>query len=181
MKRTVLLFLSLVIAALSSGCTQDKTTTIDSITVETTQPEDVPPGSYPPPTTINAYPAPGEEYVFRSSVPGTATIHGLLLVMDPDQSIPDPNDGLFLVPLPESEGVVMLPTFVVGEVPQADVNEVTGEFVFTDITPGRYVMMVLTIHQAQIPVRTADGSFAIYTISEDDLDTVIEVQNLRIP
>jgi hypothetical protein len=78
-------------------------------------------------------PSLNSQYVFKTSEPNTATLHGELLIMDPMLAIPDSKDGLFLVPLTGNEGIVTIPPFTVGEVPQADVNEITGEFVFVNI------------------------------------------------
>lgn len=122
-----------------------------------------------------------EPYVFQESKAGTVTVHGLLFVADPDQGMPDSNDAIFLVPLPESEGVTMMPNFEIGSVPQADVDERTGEFVFTDIEPGQYIVMVYTIHNSKIPARTEAGSFAIIRVEESDRDQIIEVNYLLVP
>jgi hypothetical protein len=118
-------------------------------------------------------------YAFETSEPGTVTIHGDLLAMDPD-NLPDPDDAIFLVPLPDSQ-VTMIPSFEVGEVPQAEVNEVTGEFLFTDIEPGLYSVVVLTMSNAQIPARTEEGNFVILRIEEKDRDETIELGYIRIP
>jgi len=141
---------------------------------------------YPEPVTDpTPYEAPEtptmEPYIFRVSVDGTVTVHGVLAVMDPSQALPDPDDGIFLVPLPASDGVTMVPTFEIGTVPQADVDERTGEFVFTDIEPGQYIVMVYTLGNAKIPARNDDGGFAILKISETDRDQTIEVNYLRVP
>lgn len=118
-------------------------------------------------------------YAFGTSEPGTVTIHGELLAMDPD-NLPDPDDAIFLVPLPDSQ-VTMIPHFEADEVPQAEVNEVTGEFVFTDIEPGLYAIVVLTISNAQIPARTEDSSFVILRVEEKNRDETIELGYIRIP
>jgi len=43
--------------------------------------------------------SPNSPYVFKTSEPNTATLHGVLLVMDPMLALPDSKDGLFLVPI----------------------------------------------------------------------------------
>jgi hypothetical protein len=75
----------------------------------------------------------------------------------------------------------MIPSFTIGEVPQADVDERTGEFQFTNIEPGKYIVMVLTIGNAQIPARTNEGNFAIVDIEESDRNQMIEVDYIRVP
>jgi len=129
--------------------------------------------SYQPPTLV--------PYVFRTSNAGTVTIHGTLFVLDPVLASPDPNDAIFLVPLPEGEGVTMMPSFQIGEVPQADVDERTGEFVFTDIEPGQYVVMVYTTANAKLPARNEAGGFVIIKIEEENRDQTVEVEYLQIP
>ena len=124
-----------------------------------------------------------EPYVFRVSDPGFVTLNGYLLVFDPSTTLPDPNDAIFLVPLSGGDdSVIAIPPFTVGEVPQADVDERTGDFVFTNIQPGQYAIVVLTMGQAQVPARFIDsGSFAIINISETDIDHTIKLEYLGIP
>ncbi len=129
---------------------------------------------YAPPVAPTRVP-----YVFKTSEPGTVTVHGELLAMDP-HNLPDPNDAIFLVPMPDGQ-VTTMPSFVVGEVPQADVDESTGEFMFTNIQPGHYAIMVLTLGNAQIPTRTEEGSFVIIRVEEEDRDQTIELGYIRIP
>lgn len=120
-------------------------------------------------------------YVFKTSEPKTATLHGVLLVTDPILALPDANDGLFLVPLSNNEGIVTIPPFTVGEVPQADVDEITGEFNFTNIKPGRYVIVVLTSSGTQIPAKfSGEGGFAIIEVKDSDLDKTMELDNLQL-
>jgi hypothetical protein len=142
------------------------------------------PSSTPSANSPNAQPAnqlQEEPYKFKTSDPGFATLEGLLLVMDPLLALPDANDAIFLVPLDSNEGVVTIPQFVVGEVPQADVDERTGDFRFTNIKPGRYVVVVLTTGGTQIPVHfDGSGSLAIIKIEEPDIDTTIKLDNLRL-
>jgi hypothetical protein len=124
-----------------------------------------------------------EPYNFRVSDPGFVTLKGYLLVFDPSTTLPDPNDAIFLVPLPGGdESVITIPPFKVGEVPQADVDERTGDFVFTNIQPGRFAIVVLTMGQAQMPARFIDSkSLAILNISEADIDRTIELDYIGIP
>lgn len=121
-----------------------------------------------------------EPYLFKTSEPGTATLHGVMLVTDPMQSRPKEDDSIFLVPL-AGEEVMTIPPFEMGKVPQAEVNEVTGEFAFTNIAPGRYAVVVLTAGDAQIPARFFEqGSFAIITVKDTDLGQTIELDYLYI-
>lgn len=138
----------------------------------------VPLSGYPYPDLDPA--ASMEPYAFKTSEPGTVTLHGVLLVTDPMQSRPKEDDSLFLVPL-AGEDVMTIPTFEVGKVPQAEVHELTGEFYFTNITPGRYAVVVLTAGDAQIPARFFEqGSFAIIRIEDSDLGQTIELDYLFI-
>jgi len=134
--------------------------------------------------TMQSNPIPTmEPYVFKTSEPGMVTIHGWLLVMDPTVMLPDPNDGIFLVPLSNTgEGISTIPSFDVGDVPQADVDERTGEFVFINVQPGQYGVVVLTMGDAQVPARVhKDGSLAIIQVKESDQDNTIELEYLQLP
>lgn len=152
-------------------------------------------GAYPAPII---YPEPQAEVVSNSSVqpaaisptlkpytletakPGTAILHGLLLVMDPMISRPDSEDAIFLVPL-TGEGVISIPAFVVGEVPRAEVDETTGEFIFRNVKPGNYAIVILTVGGSQVPARFyKDNGFAIIRVEESDLGRTIELDYLVI-
>jgi len=122
-----------------------------------------------------------EPYPFKESDPGFATIDGYLLVIDPNLALPDANDAIFLVPLNSEEGIVTIPEFVVGEVPQAEVDERTGDFRFTNIKPGKYAVVILTTGSSQIPARFyKSGSLAIFTIEESDIDTTVKLDDIRL-
>ena len=124
-----------------------------------------------------------EPYDFDTSRSGFVTLHGLLVVRDPTSILPGPDDAIFLVPMDaEGEGVTGIPQFTVGEVPQADVDERTGEFVFVDIQPGKYAVVVVTQGGSQIPTRLMeDGSFSIFTFTEEQQDQVVELGSLSLP
>jgi hypothetical protein len=151
--------------------------------------EFVDPGAYPAPAAgqsgsnaTQQYPAPPtlNPADFKTSQPGTATVHGYLLVTDPMQSRPTPDDGIFLVPL-AGEGVMSIPPFKVGDVPEAEVNEMTGEFSFADIKPGRYAVVVLTVGDAQIPAHLfSNKSIAIVNVKDTDLGKTIELEYIFI-
>lgn len=168
---TTIFFLSLF--ALFSACQAEPAATVavdNEITVITTE-----------------LPAPGiptmEPYDFASSKGGFITLHGLLVVRDPTSILPGPDDAIFLVPMDaEGEGVTGIPQFTVGEVPQADVDERTGEFVFVDIQPGKYAVVVMTQSGSQIPTRLMeDGTFSIFTFTVDQQDQVVELGSLSLP
>jgi len=123
-----------------------------------------------------------EPYTFAESDPGFITLHGLLVVRDPTTMLPSPDDAIFLVQMGEGEGVSGIPQFTVGEVPQADVDESTGEFMFTNIEPGKYAVVVMTMGGAQIPARSMeDGSYSILTFSTDEIDQTVELGSLSLP
>ena len=123
-----------------------------------------------------------EPYYFKSSDPNMITIHGVLLVMDPTVMLPDPNDGIFLVPISGGEGITTIPSFEMGDVKQADVDERTGEFVFVNVQPGKYAVVVLTTGGAQVPARVYDsGNLAIFDVDDSHRNTVFELEKLRLP
>lgn len=124
-----------------------------------------------------------EPYEFAQSDPGYITLHGLLVVRDPTSMLPAPDDAVYLVPVGgEGQGVTGIPQFTPGEVPQADVDERTGEFVFVNIEPGKYAIVAITMGGAQIPTRSMDdGNYAIITFLEDEIDQVVELGSLSLP
>lgn len=124
-----------------------------------------------------------EPYDFVKSDQGSITLHGLLVVRDPISMVPAPDDAIYLVPVgAEGQGVTGIPQFTVGEVPQADVDERTGEFVFVNIEPGKYAIVVMTKGGAQIPTRSMeDGSYSIITFTAADVDQTVELGNLSLP
>lgn len=124
---------------------------------------------------------PTEPYVFKTSEPGMASAHGILLVLDPMTLVPAPGDSIYLVPIPDA-GMSTIPQFEVGTVPQADVFETTGEFMFTNIPPGQHAVVIITKGGAQIPARYFEtGSFAIFKVDASQADTVIELGKLSLP
>ena len=124
-----------------------------------------------------------EPYVFKTSQPGTATLHGNLIALDPS-TVPAMDDAIYLVPIDQnSPGVLTIPQFTKGEVPQADVDERNGEFMFTDIKVGRFVVVVVTAGGAQIPARTMDESrnLIIVKVDETYLDKITEIGKMSLP
>jgi len=83
----------------------------------------------------------------------------------------------------DNPGVLAIPQFTEGEVPQADVNEPTGEFMFTDIKPGRYVVVIVTIGGAQIPARAMNESRNLVVVNVDEtfLDKITEIGTMSLP
>jgi len=124
-----------------------------------------------------------ESYMFKTAQPGTTSVHGLLIVTNPIGILPDPNDAIFLVPLDSGgEDPATIPSFVLGEVPQAEVDESNGEFIFTDIKPGLYAVMILALGGSQIPARTYKGrNLVIVKVEESDRGNIIELGDLSFP
>ena len=124
-----------------------------------------------------------DAYEFDQSDSGYITLHGLLVVRDPTSMLPAPDDAVYLVPVGgEGQGVSSIPQFTPGEVPQAEVDERTGEFVFINIEPGKYAIVAVTVGGAQIPTRKMDdGNYAIITFVEDEIDQVVELGSLSLP
>lgn len=124
-----------------------------------------------------------EPYNFKPSDAGTVTLHGHLAVLDPVTILPGPDDAIYLVPMNDTgDGATTIPQFTVGEVPQAEVDERTGEFTFQNIQPGRYAVVVLTKGGSQIPAKMMDtGSLAIITVDKASIDQTVELGTLRLP
>jgi len=130
--------------------------------------------------TVSA-PSP-QPYIFKTSEPNSITVHGDLVVLDPMTMIPAPNDSIFLVPLPIDQPISTIPQFEEGTVPQADVDESVGEFVFNSLQLGQYAVVVITNGGAQIPVRYMDSaSYAIFTLDSTQVDTTVELGSLTLP
>jgi hypothetical protein len=127
--------------------------------------------------------APGmEPYVFRTSQPGAISVHGMLYVISPMSILPAPDDALYLVPIPTDQPITGIPNFDPDTVPQAEVDERTGEFMFTDIQSGQYTIVAITTGGAQIPVRFMDtATYAIITLEDSQIDTIVEVNELSLP
>jgi hypothetical protein len=124
---------------------------------------------------------PTEPFPFKTSEPGTVAAHGMLLVLDPMTLVPAPDDAIYLVEIPEA-GISSIPQFEEGTVPQAEVDETTGEFMFTNLVPGHYAVVVVTRGGAQIPSRYFEtGNFAIFKVEESQADTVLELGKLSLP
>jgi hypothetical protein len=86
------------------------------------------------------------------------------------------------VPMPADDPIAAIPQFEVGKVPQADVNEMDGEFVFNNIQPGQYAVVVITSGGAQIPVRKMESKdYAIFTLDASQADSTVDIGYLTLP
>lgn len=133
--------------------------------------------------TVTADNSSPDHYEFQTSEAGYSTLHGMLVVLDPLSIIPAPDDAIFLVELDPNVPVSTIPTFDEDDdLPRADVDERTGEFVFTNVKPGRYAVVVVTRGGTQIPSRKMeDGSYGIFDVTEENQDQVIELGTLTLP
>ena len=117
-------------------------------------------------------------FQFATSQPNFATIHGKIEVLNPTTAAPKP-DGIYLVPV-HADGMT-IPQVIPGEMPQAEVNEVTGEFVFTNVKPGAYALTVITIIDVQLSVRSAENNHpVILTIGESHIDQTVELGTVQV-
>lgn len=158
----------LVVIIFLSACSNPTTEATRSVTIDQVQ------------VTVAA---PGiEPYVFKTPQPGTITLHGMLYVLSPMSILPASDDAIYLVPVPTDQPISGVPQFTPGTVPQADVDERTGEFVFTNIQPGQYAVVTITTGGAQIPLRFMDtATYAIITLDASQIDTIVEVDDLSLP
>jgi hypothetical protein len=117
----------------------------------------------------------------QQSKKGLVTLHGVLLVRDPDNAMPAADNAIYLVPLPPDQMVVSVPAIPTDKPIQARVNNKNGDFVFTNIEPGKYIVMVLTISNGQIPAHTKDGALAVINVQETDRNTTIQLDYLSVP
>ncbi len=131
---------------------------------------------------VTVAPPTAAPHTFKTSDPGFVTVHGTLNVLDPLTLVPAPGDSIFLVPMPTDAPISGIPPFEVGKVPQAEVDESTGEFLFTNISPGQYAVEIVTSGGAQIPVRfLGNNNYAIFTLDASQVDKTIDVGQLSVP
>jgi hypothetical protein len=109
------------------------------------------------------------------------TLHGMMLVKDPINAMPAEDNAIYLVPLPSDQMVISVPSIPSDNAIQARVDNKTGEFVFSKISPGKYVIIVLTIYGGQIPAKMENGSMAVINVQESDLNKTVELNNLFVP
>jgi hypothetical protein len=147
------------------------------------------PGAYPSIATVDPYFAPGgegyptfEPFPFKTSQPDLATVRGSIIVPDPLVLSPSPEDGVYLVPLAgEEQGPFTIPGIVKGETPQAEVDERTGDFVFTNIQPGRYAVVIVTVGGTEVPAVYFDSSnIVVVTITPSDMGKIIDLGHLSL-
>jgi hypothetical protein len=146
-------------------------------------PDDYPAPTRPQPTvTPEGYPAPPtlEAMTFPESDPGFATIMGQLILSDPLNAALEENDSVYLLPVPTDQGVVY-PEFNEETAIQIIVDSRTGEFRFLNVSPGTYAMVAFTI-SGRMSVRTFETSETVLPfVSEDDIDTTIDLGRVRVP
>jgi hypothetical protein len=96
--------------------------------------------------------------------------------------MPASDDAIYLVPLTGAEGgPSTVPPVEKDKNPQAEVDEVTGDFVFTNIQPGQYAVVVITVGGSEIPVRMYEtGNLAIVTVKDTDLGKTIDLGYLSM-
>ncbi len=122
-----------------------------------------------------------EPFIFPTSNPGFASIKGRLIVLNLSM-LPANEDAIFLVPINATDQISTIPTFQPDEVPRAVVDERTGDFEFQDIEPGKYVLIVLTQSDAQIPASYKEnGSYVIFDINESDIDKTYDLGDINFP
>lgn len=122
-----------------------------------------------------------EPYEFKVSDGGKVTLRGKFVLQSPMGLTPDSNDAIFLVPLEFGDSTIgSIPSFEKGTVPQAEVDERTGDFVFTNIEPGKYAIVILTKDGIQIPAKYFGGKegLVIFDVSQDDKDKTKEIGNI---
>jgi hypothetical protein len=135
---------------------------------------------------VTAAPKPAaslEPYTFKTSLPGKATLHGTLVILDPTM-LPAAEDPVYLVPLGQSSPTILnVPEFNTEVVPRADVDERTGEFVFTNIDVGYYTVVVVSMGGSQIPARTMDTArnLVIVKVNTSYLDKTTEIGMIGFP
>jgi hypothetical protein len=107
-------------------------------------------------------------------------VAGELVLISPESVAPQ-EDGLYLVEV-DTESAMVLPTVDPEASIQAEVDEVTGRFFFDNVPVGLYAVAVLTDNGQQLSAREmATGVASIVTVTEEDLNTVIDLGMLRLP
>ena len=166
--RLIPLLLLFVLIILLAACTNNTPKATRDVVIGDVQITVVPPTEVP--------------YLFKTSEPGAISVHGDLVILNPMSMIPADQDSIFLAPMATDAPISGVPQFEVGTVPQADVNEVNGEFMFTNIQPGQYAVVAITVGGAQIPVRYMEtASYAIVTLDASQVDTTVELGKLTLP
>jgi len=122
-------------------------------------------------------------FIFKTSEPEMVTITGELIVLDPSVMLPDPNDGIFLVRINQDSGNITSIPLIDHKIDyRAEVDERNGEFVFTNIQPGLYAVVILTTNGFEVPAHFyQDNGIAFVDLKESDRDQVINLDYLSIP
>jgi hypothetical protein len=173
--RLILLFSAIML--LIAGCSGPSEEGIDEITVHQG-------GDSPPPTPTSVVPP--VDSASESSIPtpsaDIATIYGRLMLLDPTVLSPQ-EDGLYLVPIDsESEQMMVVPVIVEGEAIQAQIDETTGDFVFTDVEAGHYVLMaMLDTGQERVVHRLGTNEHVLPVVTEEDLGGAIDLGIVSLP
>jgi hypothetical protein len=129
--------------------------------------------------TAPTFPSP---YRFKTSNPGMATVAGTLVVINPLTTAPAPNDSIYLVTVDQSQGGLVMPEIETGNSIQADVNEQTGDFVFINVKPGSYIIMVKTLAGAEMPVhKMHENTLGVVTVTDADKDKIVPAGILSLP
>ena len=122
-----------------------------------------------------------EPFAFPTSETNLTTIKGRLIVLNLSL-LPANDDAIFLVPLDPINEISTIPSFQLGDVPQAIVDERTGDFVFTNIDIGKYALIVMTQNGAQIPASSKDNSsYVIFDVNKNDLGNIIDLKEVNFP
>jgi hypothetical protein len=117
----------------------------------------------------------------QQSQKDSATLRGKLLVKDPDNAMPAHDNAIYLVPLTSDQTVIMSPTINFDTAIQAKVDNKTGKFVFSQIATGKYLMMIVTIYDTQIPAHTMDGNLAVVQVKDSDIGKTIDLGDFVVP
>lgn len=122
-----------------------------------------------------------EPFDFPTSETNLTTIKGRLIVLNLSM-LPAKDDAIFLVPLDPINEISTIPSFEMGDVPQAIVDERTGDFVFTNIEIGKYALIVMTQNGAQIPASFKENSsYVIFDVNENNLGEIIDLKEVNFP
>jgi hypothetical protein len=111
-----------------------------------------------------------------------AVVQGVLLLTNPAMVAPM-EDGVYLVPIETGEGIAMVMPVIDPETSiQAEVDEVTGQFVFAEVPAGLYALVALADTGQQLSIREfPTGDSLILTVEETDLGQVIDLATVRLP
>lgn len=111
-----------------------------------------------------------------------ATIYGQLMLLDPTVIAPQ-EDGLYLVPVDaDSDQMMVVPMVVEGEALQAQVDETTGNFVFTNVDVGHYILVaIIETGQERTVHRLGTNEAILPVVDEEDLGKAIDLGICSLP